>query len=51
MESEKTGIDDLIYKAETDTDREQRCGYQGRKKVAGMNWEIGIDIYILLIYV
>ena len=52
MESEKTEIDDLTYKAETETQtRKQRYGYQGRKKGDGMNWETGIDIYILFIYV
>ena len=52
MESEKIGIDDLIYKAEIETDyrrREQTYGYQGGRGGGGINWEIGIDIYILLI--
>ena len=32
MESEKVGIDNLIYKAETETQtREQTYGYQGGK--------------------
>ena len=49
MESEKVGIDDLIYKAEIETRRrEQMYGYQGGKG-SGINWDIGIDIYTLLI--
>ena len=47
MESKKNGIDDLICKAEIETDAEKTYGYQGGK--GGMNWEIGTDIYTLLI--
>ena len=51
MESEKTGIDDLIYKAEIETQtREHTYGYQGGcGGGGGRNWETGIDIYTLLI--
>ena len=53
MESEKLGIDDLIYKAEKQRQRhrEQTHGYQeqGAAVGGGMNWESGIDIYTLLI--
>ena len=42
----KIGIDDLIYKStNTDTDREQTYGHQGRERGGGMNWETGIDMY------
>ena len=42
MESENCGIDDLIYKAEIDTDVEnRRMGTKGERG-GGMNWEIGI---------
>ena len=51
MESEKIGIDDLIYKAERDTDVQNKHmdtkGEVGGR--VGMNWEIGINIYTLLI--
>ena len=48
MESEKIGIDDLIYKAEIKTKTEKHmCEYQGGKW-GGMNLDIGIDIYTLL---
>ena len=50
MESEKIGIDNLIYKAEIETDVENKSmDTKGGKRVGGMNWEIGIDIYTLLI--
>ena len=52
MESEKTGIDDLVYKAEIETQMKRTNIWIPRGKVGrgwrGMNWEIGIDIYILL---
>ena len=48
---QKNGIDDLICKAEIETQTygEQMYGYQGGKGGCGRNWEIGIDIYTLLI--
>ena len=38
------------YLQSRNRDRDKRTGYghQGRKKGDGMNWEIGVDIYILL---
>ena len=48
MESEKIGIDDLIYKAEIETQRTNVWMPRG-KGGSRMNWEIGIDIYTLLI--
>ena len=46
------GRDEFICKAETDTDVENKCmdtkwGW-GRGRVGEINWEIGIDIYVLL---
>ena len=35
MESEKTGIDDLIYNAEIDRRREQTYGYQRGRGAGG----------------
>ena len=46
MESEKLGIDDLIYKEEIETGVENK--YQGGRG-EWMNWEVGINIYTLLI--
>ena len=40
------GICDFICKTEIETHTENKCY---GKQVGGMNWEIGIDIYILLI--
>ena len=45
MESEKTGIDDLIYKAEIETQtREQTYGYQrgkgGWEELGDWDWHI-----------
>ena len=49
MESEKNGIDDLIYTAEIgDTGVENEC-MDTKGKRRGLNWELGIDIYTLLI--
>ena len=48
MESEKIGIDNLIYKAERETDVENKCMDIKGEGGGGMNWEIGIDIYTLL---
>ena len=42
MESRKSGIDDLICKAEIEYKRMDTKGEGG----GGMNWEIGIDMYI-----
>ena len=48
MKSRKTGIDDLIHRAEIDRHREQTYQCQGRRESGEMNWEIGIDVYTLL---
>ena len=49
MESEKIGIDDLIYKAEIETDVENKSmDNKGERGGGGMNWEIGIDRYTLI---
>ena len=46
MEYEKNGIDDL-YKAEIETDIENKHMDSKGEKVDRMNWEIGLtDIYI-----
>ena len=46
------GRDESICKAETDTEVENKCmdikWGQGRERLGEINWEIGIDIYILL---
>ena len=47
MESEKIGIDNLIYKAEIGT--ENQCMDTKGEKAGEVNWESGIDIYALLI--
>ena len=40
MESEKIGIDGLIYKAEIETDTENKHGYQWDwGEGCGMNWD------------
>ena len=50
MESEKIGIDNLIYKAEIETQMYRTNIWIPRgKEEGGMNSEIGIDIYTLLI--
>ena len=50
MESEKIGIDHLIYKAEIETQTWRTNVWIPREKEeGGMNWEIGIDKYTLLI--
>ena len=50
MESEKIGIDDLIYKAKTEAQTQRTNVRIPRGKGrGGMNWQIGIDIYTLLI--
>ena len=44
------GIDHLIYKAEIETQTLEIKGMDTKgKEGGGMNWEIGIDIYTLLI--
>ena len=45
---QKNGTDELICKAETDTDVENKLVDTKGGSVGGMNWEIGIDIYTLL---
>ena len=42
----KIGIDDHIYKAELDTDLENKCMDTMQRRGGRMNWEFGIDIYI-----
>ena len=49
MESEKIGIDDLTYKAEIETQTWRTNMDTKRERSGEMNWEIGIDIYTLLI--
>ena len=40
---------ELIYKIEIEFKcRRQTYGYQGIRSEGGINWEIGIDVYILL---
>ena len=43
------GIDDPIYKAETETQTLRTNVWIPRGKRGGMNWGIGIDTYTLLI--
>ena len=51
MESRKNGIDDLICKAEIQTQTWRTHVWMTRgKEVGGMNWEVGIDMDILLPY-
>ena len=45
VESRKNGTDEPICKAEIKT---QTYGYQSEDREGGMNWETGIDIYMLL---
>ena len=46
---EKNGTDELICKAETEIQMQRKnLWIPNGKGVDGMNWEIGIDIYILL---
>ena len=46
----KIGIDDLIYKAEKETDIQKKFGYQGGKgRVGEMNQDTEINIYTLFI--
>ena len=45
----KIGIDDHIYKAELDTDLENKCMDTMQRRGGRMNWEFGIDIYIYAI--
>ena len=49
MESEKNGINDLIYKVEIETDTENKCVDTKGERGSRMNWELGIDIYTPLI--
>ena len=50
MESEKIGIDDLIYKAEIETQTYRTNIWIPRGKGGGMmNWKIEIDIYTLIL--
>ena len=46
VEPKKNGMDDLIYKEEIETGVENK--YQGGRG-EWMNWEVGINIYTLLI--
>lgn len=43
------GIDELICKVETDTAVANKHMGTQRERVGGRDWEIGIDIYTLLI--
>ena len=45
------GIDELICKVETDTDVANKYMGTQRERVGGRDWEIGIDIYTLLVCV
>ena len=50
MVSEKFGIDNLIYKAEIETQIQRTTVWIPRGKERNeMKWEIGIDMYTLLI--
>ena len=50
VESEKIGIDDLICKAEIETQTQNKCmDTKKESREGGMNGEIGTDIYTLLI--
>ena len=44
----KIDIEDHIYKAEIDTDLENKCMDTMQWRGGGMNWEFGIYIYITL---
>ena len=44
----KNGTDELICKAETETDVENRRMDTKGGRSGGMDWEIGIDVYTLL---
>ena len=48
---QKNGIDDLICKAEIETQKQRTNVWipRGKRGAAGRNWEIGIDMYTLLI--
>ena len=45
----KIGIDDLIYRAERETDVENQCMDTKGERGCGVNWEIGTDMYTPLI--
>ena len=45
---QKNGMDDLIFKAEIETQREKKMFIYQNWKGGGMNWEIGIDVYTLI---
>ena len=45
VESRKNGTDDLICKAERDTNIENKCLDSKVGRRGGRNWEIGTDIY------
>ena len=47
MGSEKIGIDDLIYRAEIETQVENKHGHQEEKWGGRMIWEIRTDMYTL----
>ena len=49
MESEKIGIDNLFYR-NRDTDIEHKCVDTKGEQWGGMNLDIGIDIYTLLLF-
>ena len=46
---QKNGMNDLIFKAEIETQWEKKkCLDTKIERGGGMNWEIGIDIYTLI---
>ena len=49
VQSEKTGTDDFIYKAEMYTQIQRTSIWHQGRMGGGMNWEVGVDIYTLLI--
>ena len=49
VEPERTGIDDHTYRAEIEADVENQCMDTKGEQGCGVNWETGIDMYVLLI--
>ena len=50
MESKKNDTNEVIYKTETDTDIQNELMVTNEEKWwgKGTDWELGIDVYILL---
>ena len=44
----KTSIDKLIFKAEIEADVENKLWISNGVRLGRMNWEVGIDVHILL---